>query len=171
MFRSLAYIICFVVVSAPFSFAQTEPESKTTSERYKDWTFNCIAVNGIEQCEIVTRIIAQDGSVFSQISVQIKDGMTEPLLQIAVPVMSDLKVPLVMNFELEEAVEFQYSFCNAQACFIVEPSSENVLNYLKQKNDVILTLRSIVNGDVRARASLLGFSDAFARLNEYPNDE
>jgi invasion protein IalB len=119
----------------------------------------------------VTRIIAQDGSVFSQISVQIKDGMTEPLLQIAVPVMSDLKVPLVMNFELEEAVEFQYSFCNAQACFIVEPSSENVLNYLKQKNDVILTLRSIVNGDVRARASLLGFSDAFARLNEYPNDE
>jgi len=95
MFRSLAYIICFIVVSTQLSFAQTEPESKTTSERYKDWTFNCIAVNGIEQCEIVTRIIAQDGSVFSQISVQIKDGMTEPLLQIAVPVMSDLKVPLV----------------------------------------------------------------------------
>jgi len=97
--------------------------------------------------------------------------MTEPLLQIAVPVMSDLKVPLVMEFELEKAVEFQYSFCNAQACFIVEPTSENVLISLKQKNEVILTLRSIVNGDIRARASLLGFSDAFARLSEYSNDK
>lgn len=66
MFRLHAYIIYFVMVSTQFTLAQTEPESKTTSERYRDWTFNCIAVDGIEQCEIATRIIAQDGSVFSQ---------------------------------------------------------------------------------------------------------
>lgn len=170
MFRLIANMTCAIVFMATHAFAQTVPESKTTSERYKDWTFNCIEVNSIEQCEIVTRIIAQDGSVFSQISIQIKGNMDDPLLQIAIPTMSDLKVPLTLEFESEPPVQFQYSFCNAKACFIVEPAIEPVLDHLKLKNTVILTLRSIVNGEIRARASLLGFSDAFRRLSEYSND-
>ena len=144
--------------------SQSQPDAKITSESYKDWTYNCLMSSDEEQCEIVAKIASSDGGTFAQLSFQInKDGL-DPLFQIAVPTLIDLKKPVDLKVDSSPLVELGYSFCNPQACFVAERASIELINALKVGNELVMELRSVVNGDITAKVSLLGFSDAFARL-------
>lgn len=144
--------------------AQSQPDAKITSESYKDWTYNCLASSVEEQCEIVTKVVTNDGGTFAQLSFQItKDGQG-PLFQIAVPTLVDLKKFVDLEVDKTPLAKFGYSFCNRQACFVAERPAVEFIDALKRGNELVMTLRSVVNGDITTKISLLGFTDAFARL-------
>ena len=144
--------------------SQSQPDAKITNEQYKDWTYNCLMSSAEEQCEIVTKILSSDGGTFAQLSFQINKDELDPLFQIAVPTLIDLKKPVDLKVDNSPLVELGYSFCNPQACFVAERASIELINALKGGNELVMQLRSVVNGDITAKVSLLGFTDAFARL-------
>lgn len=161
-----------VILSSLFLFglgisavnSQSQPDAKITSESYRDWTYNCLSSSVQEQCEIVTKIASSDGGTFAQISFQITNDGLAPLLQIAVPTLIDLKIPVDLSVDDLPITEFGYSFCNTQACFVAERAPNELIDALKGGNELVMQLRSVVNGDIKAKVSLLGFTDAFARL-------
>ncbi|MBT3844562.1 MAG: hypothetical protein HOL17_13840 [Gammaproteobacteria bacterium] len=149
----------------PLAVAETEePSVRQTQEQFQRWTVACIEEK-ITVCEARHAILAPNGGVQAQLSLSNRtDQPGQLLLQIALPLLADLKKEVVVKVGGQPLHPYHYSFCNQAACFIAEIADEEAITAFKKGIEFSVLSRSIQNGDQVMKGSLLGFSAALNRL-------
>ncbi|MBT3968333.1 MAG: hypothetical protein HOL04_08285 [Gammaproteobacteria bacterium] len=164
--------VAVLLVIMPFSLlaAEDQPNVRTITEQFQDWTVACVEQEAATVCEARHAITAPDGGVQGQISISNRtDAEDQLLFQVALPLLADLKRTVAVQVEgktKEEAHQFQYAFCSPVACFVAELANEKMVADFKKGVGFIIHARNIQNGEMALKGSLLGFSAAINRLKK-----
>ncbi len=147
--------------------ANEQPNRRTVTEQFQDWTLACIEQEQATICEARHPIMDSQGGVQGQISISKRSNQPEQqLFQVALPLLADLKRTVAIQIEGKDSHQFQYAFCSSVACFVAEEASEKMVSDFRKGVGFAIHSRNIRHGDVTLKGSLLGFSAAMNQLNK-----
>jgi invasion protein IalB len=160
--------ITLLAALLPFTLSANEqPNVRTVTEQFQDWTVACVEQEKGGVCEARHAISAPEGGVMGQISFSSRSDLPDQLLfQVALPLLADLKRTVAVQAEGMEPHQFQYAFCSQAACFVAEPANPQIVADFKKGVGFTIHARNIQNGEMALKGSLLGFSAAINRLNK-----
>ena len=162
------YLITLLAGLLPFSLSANEqPNLRTVTEQFQDWTVACVEQEKGAVCEARHAISAPEGGVMGQISFSNRSDVPDQMLfQVALPLLADLKRTVAIQVEGKESHQHQYAFCSPAACFVAEPAKPEMVTEFKKGVGFTIHARNIQNGEMALKGSLLGFSAAINRLNK-----
>lgn len=155
-----AVIISFFI--SGFVWAE-EPDVKTTTETFKDWQLTCVENTDTKRCEIKQVLVNQNKQPVAVFSM-IKTSKTASLMQITLPHLLDLTVPVKIQIDDKPVASLPYKFCNKVACFVMINDNKTVFDAFKKGSKGELAVKSMGNEEIKLNFSLSGFSAATKNL-------
>lgn len=143
--------------------AQEKPDVKTSTENYQDWQISCVEQGKVKRCEMKQTLLNQERKPISVISLA-KRTKTDLLMQIALPHMLDLSVPLKLAVDGKNQASLPFKFCNRVACFVIVDHNAAVFNAFKKGKAGVITTRTVNGEEVKLNFSLNGYSSAMKNL-------
>ncbi len=168
MVNKMRMLLVLAMMLSSFSLSANEqPNVRTVTEQFRDWTLVCVEQEQRTVCEVQHAIVAPDGGVMGQVSLSNRTDNPEQLLfQIALPLLADLKRTVVIQVDENEPVQLQYAFCSPVACFVAEMATERLVEHFKKGSNFVIHSRNIQQGEIAMKGSLLGFSAAIGQLKK-----
>ncbi len=140
-----------------------QPSMKTTSEAYKDWLVACVEQEGVKRCEMKQTLINQNQQTVAVFSA-VKQGKNDTLMQIALPHLLDLTVPVKMTVDGKLIKNLPYKFCNQAACFVLMENDKQVTDAFKVGTAGEVEVQVMNGQQMKLGFSLSGFSAAMDNL-------
>ena len=162
MFKKVVFLMIAGFVSS-ISVA-ADSDMKTTTETFKDWQLVCVEQTDKKVCEMKQTLVNDKNQVVSVISLA-KNSATSTMLQIALPHMVDLGVPVYIETDGAKVADLSYKFCNQVACFVVLDNDQKMLNAFIKANKGLLKFQTVAGQSVSLNFSLNGFSGALGNLS------
>ncbi len=143
--------------------AEDQPNVKTTTENYKDWQIACVEQGDIKRCEMKQTLVNQERKPVSVLSLAKKNNK-ELLMQIALPHLLDLSVPVELDVDGKKVASLPFKFCNRAACFVIVDNNAAIFNSFKKGSGGLITTRAINDEEIKLNFSLSGFTSAVNNL-------
>jgi len=150
-----------LVMSLPV--AAEQPNMKTTSEAYKDWVVACVEQEGVKRCEMKQTLIKQNQQTIAVFSA-VKRSQKDTLMQIALPHMLDLTIPVKMTVDGKLVKNLPFKFCNQVACFVLMENDKQVIDAFKVGTAGEVEVQVMNGQQMKLDFSLSGFSAAMNNL-------
>jgi invasion protein IalB len=148
------------------SAAQEAPESKQTSEKFGDWQVMCAEKGGAKECRMSQSFSNDKNQLVAAVNL-IQNAGQKPILEMALPLMVDLTLPVRVSVEGKAQGDYPYKVCNGQACFVLTEATPALTDAFKKGNKADFIFKP-VNSDkaVRIELSLKGFTAAHNAMNQ-----
>jgi invasion protein IalB len=148
------------------SVAQEAPESKQTSEKFGDWQVLCAEKAGAKECRMSQSFSNDKKQLVAAVNL-IQNAGQKPILEMALPLMVDLTLPVRVSVEGKVQGNYPYKVCNGQACFVLTEATTALTDAFKKGNKADFIFKP-VNSDkaVRIELSLKGFTAAHNAMNQ-----
>jgi invasion protein IalB len=143
--------------------AEEQPNVKTTTENYKDWQIACLEQGEAKRCEMKQTLVNKERKPVAVISLT-KKNEKELLMQIALPHLLDLSVPVKLDVDGRNHASLPFKFCNRVACFVIVDNNTAIFNAFKKGSGGIISTRAVTGEEVKLNFSLNGFSSAMSNL-------
>jgi invasion protein IalB len=143
--------------------AEEQPNVKTTTENYKDWQLACVEQGATKRCEIKQTLLNKDSKPVSVISLAKKNNK-DLLMQIALPHMLDLSVPVKLDVDGKNQASLPFKYCNRAACFIFVDNDNALFNAFKKGYAGTINTQTVTGEAIKLGFSLNGFSSAASNL-------
>ena len=157
------YLFPAVLFFSTAVLAEEQPNVKTSTENYKDWQIACVEQGAVKRCEIKQTLVNQDRKPVSVISLA-KKNKKELIMQIALPHLLDLSVPVKLDVDGKNQASLPFKFCNRVACFVIVDNNTAMFNAFKKGSAGTISTRAVTGDEVKLNFSLSGFSSAVNNL-------
>ena len=141
------------------------PDIKTSNEQFNDWTLTCTEVKDNKTCQATQGIANQQGQLVSKLNI-IKSADDKDVIEIALPLMLDLTVPVAIQVDDNETENYPYRLCNNQACFVLISGESLLMKQMKKGNKMVVQVQPATQpGALRLEFSLKGLTRVVKALN------
>tara|TARA_Y100001936_G_C15665680_1_gene453519 strand:- start:105 stop:530 length:426 start_codon:yes stop_codon:yes gene_type:complete len=139
-------------------------------ENFEAWQFTCVNEQSQKVCDLRELVFDPNTQeVVSYISISINpDNLAQ--MQIAFPHAVNLKNPIKIQIDDNDAIDLKYAFCNQSACFVAEIIAENFINLLKAGSQLNIKALLLDNREANITYSLVGFTSGYNRLFKEVNN-
>lgn len=147
------------------SYSQAkDADSKVTQENFQDWQLICYEMKESRQCQIQQVFTLENGEKIGIINVSYSHS--ETLIEIILPLMTDLTKPLEIKFNENEFLNLEFNVCSSNGCFVIQKNNFELLDFFI--SEVSATIKAnTFNGDlITLNSSLKGFGDAYNALKK-----
>jgi invasion protein IalB len=152
---------------APLLAQQQQQQPKPETQQFQDWTVVCFDVQGQKRCRMLQNVGNGEGSTIMQASVILLQNDQAGLI-FRVPLGTWL--PEGFRFRVDSGEEIQVPFVRClpppDNCVVEVGLNQQVLDQLKAGTQVNVRFFDPQRRQVEASVSLLGFTAAFAALNQ-----
>jgi len=156
-------LVAIALLFPAWLVAEEKPEVKTSTETYKDWQLACVEQGEVKRCEIKQTLLNKDSKPVSVISLAKKNN-NDLLMQIALPHMLDLSVPVQLDVDGKNQASLPFKYCNSIACFIFVDNDTTLFSAFKKGSSGTISTRSVTGEGIKLEFSLSGFSSAVSNL-------
>jgi len=140
-----------------------EPSARTITETFKDWQINCVERGGQKACEMKQTLVNGNQQVVAVLSLA-KQSKSGNVMQIVLPHLVDLTVPVELSIDGEKATKLPYNFCNQTGCFVQIKNDTPFINKFKKGQSASIKSLTLGGDSLDLNISLNGFSQAYKSL-------
>jgi len=162
--------LLLIGVLAAIAFAAASQEAADPAKKgdqHSAWASHCTSnTRGqVLECALEQRAIAREtGRVIAIITIRLPAETRKPVAMIQLPVGLFLPAGLNVDVDGDMAQNFPFQTCNAKACFVGFPLSDQLLKRMHNGGKFNLTFQFLNKKPVTLPMSLEGFTDAYARI-------
>lgn len=165
LFSKTRIFLPLILASAAFIVhADDVPTNKTTTATYQDWLSSCVESDVGQRCEIKQNLVGNEGKLVSVMSLVKPRSNMPAIVQIALPHMLDLSVPVKLSVDGNALSNLGYRYCNAAACFVIIENREEIIAAFKEGVQVQFELLAMNRQPIKLSFSLKGFTAALNNL-------
>lgn len=151
------------MIFSTLTLAEEQPNVKTSTENYKDWQIACVEQGVVKRCEMKQTLVNKDRKPVSVISLA-KKNKKELVMQIALPHLLDLSVPVKLDVDGKNQASLPFKFCNRVACFVIVDNNTVIFNAFKKGSGGTISTKAVTGEEIKLNFSLNGFVAALSNL-------
>lgn len=142
----------------------TQPDAKTSREFFQDWQLSCTEKGDLKKCVVTQELQTDTGQTVAVVNISYMEE--EITVELAVPLMMDLTLPVVISVDGQSVDQYAYNVCNQKACFVLIKGDEALIEAFKKGKEAVMMLKAYSGQDIEMKVSLKGMSIALANLIE-----
>jgi invasion protein IalB len=153
------------IALAAASQEAVDPAKK--ADQHGAWASRCTssARGQPAECALEQRAIAREtGRVIGIITIRLPSQTRKPVTMIQLPVGLFLPAGVDVDVDGDMSQNFPFQTCNANACFVGFPLSDQLLKRMHNGGKFNVTFQYLNKKPVTLPMSLEGFTDAYARI-------
>lgn len=161
--RRIVAVLTFTLgLASPLS-ANAEATPDALTERYRDWTVQCVTPEGDARRCFMAQVLAQDSKRILQVEFTLAGG--EPTMVILAPLGLLLTAGARLAIDDNPPRTLPFRTCLPTGCLVPDTPGETVLSSLRRGRSMAVTLVAAQNEEeIALTVSLAGFSAAYDRL-------
>ena len=156
-----------VAANAFGAASQEAVDPAKKGDQHSAWASHCTSnTRGqVLECALEQRAIAREtGRVIAIITIRLPAETRKPVAMIQLPVGLFLPAGLNVDVDGDMAQNFPFQTCNANACFVGFPLSDQLLKRMHNGGKFNLTFQYLNKKSLTLPMSLEGFTEAYARI-------
>jgi invasion protein IalB len=156
-----------VAANAFGAASQEAVDPAKKADQHSPWASRCTsnARGQPAECALEQRAIAREtGRVIGIVTIRLPSETRKPVTMIQLPVGLFLPAGVDIDVDGDMAQNFPFQTCNANACFVGFPLSDQLLKRMHNGGKFNVTFQYLNKKPVTLPMSLEGFTDAYARI-------
>lgn len=159
-------LLSILLISTSLMTKAATPDAKTSNEQFNDWVLTCVESKAAKNCHATQQVSNQQGQLVSTLNI-LKAENGNNVIEIVLPLMLDLTIPVAVQIDDEEVQQYPYRLCNSQACFVLISGETPLMQKMKKGLGMRVQAKPATQSDyLQVQFSLKGFSRAVQALNK-----
>jgi invasion protein IalB len=152
------------------ALAQAEgaaPAAPAEQPEPQPWGARCAGQDRTQtlECIIEQRVVLSNtGQLLTAVTVRLPPDTGAPVMMVHTPLGLFLPAGVRIAIDGAELATMVIQTCDAQGCYAGDPVTPELLGALQRGGTMTVTFQNLEKQDIAVPVSLLGFTDAYARI-------
>ena len=166
-FPILTAVLTLGLAAPALGQAEGAPAAPAEQPAPQPWGARCSGQDRTQtlDCLIEQRVVLSNtGQLLTAVTVRLPPDSGAPVMMVHTPLGLFLPAGLRITIDGAELATMALQTCDTQGCYAGDPVTPEVLTAMQRGETMTVTFQDLQRQDIAVPVSLLGFTDAFARI-------